>query len=357
MTLRLIEINLPKERLKDVEEVVSERKDVLDTTMQPAASSWKMPIMGEWKIRFSEDRILIRILVLTESSQSLLDVLEERFSKTDGFRINIFSLEASFPPIVPEKADEKTFSMSEEERRHTDRVSREELHNDLSEGAKTTRIYIAMIILSSIVAAIGVLNDNVAVIIGAMVIAPLLTPNVSLSLATALGDMPLAKSALKTLFLGIGVAIILSIALGFLLPVDPTLREISSRTSVGLMEIVLALASGAAGALSFTSAAPAVLIGVAVAVALMPPLVVSGLLLGAGEYTLALGAFFLFLANFVSVNLAGVVTFLAQGIEPRTWWEARNAKKATILAIAGWIAMLALLIIVIFLGDHQLLKP
>ncbi|HNX40075.1 MAG TPA: TIGR00341 family protein, partial [Methanothrix sp.] len=163
--------------------------------------------------------------------------------------------------------------------------------------------------------------------------------------------------ALKTLFLGIGLAIILSIALGFLLPVDPALREISSRTSVGLMEIVLALASGAAGALSFTSAAPAVLIGVAVAVALMPPLVVSGLLLGAGEYTLALGAFFLFLANFISVNLAGVVTFLAQGIEPRTWWEARNAKKATILAIVGWIIMLAILIIVIFLGDHQLLKP
>ena len=185
-------------------------------------------------------------------------------------------------------------------------MSREELHNDLVEGAKTTNIYISMIILSSIVAAIGVLNDNVAVIIGAMVIAPLLTPNVSLSLATALGDLPLVKSALKTLFLGISIAIILSTAIGFLLPVDPSLQEISSRTRVGLMEIVLALASGAAGALSFTSAAPAVLIGVAVAVALMPPLVVFGLLLGAGYYSLALGALFLFLANFISVNLAGV---------------------------------------------------
>ncbi len=357
MTLRLIEINLPKEMLQDIEMVVSERKEVLDATMHTAASSWKIPIMGEWKSRFSDDRIFVRILVLAESSQSLLDLIEEKFSMVDGFRINIFSLEASFPPVVSEKADEKTVSPSGEEQRHTERISREELHNDLVEGAKTTRIYIDMIILSSIVAAIGVLNDNVAVIIGAMVIAPLLTPNVSLSLATALGDMPLAKSALKTLFLGIGLAIILSIAVGFLLPVDPTLREISSRTSIGPMDIVLALASGAAGALSFTSAAPAVLIGVAVAVALMPPLVVFGLLLGAGEYTLSLGALFLFLANFISVNLAGVVTFLVQGIEPRTWWEARNAKKATILAIAGWIAMLAILIIVIFLGDYQLLKP
>jgi uncharacterized membrane protein len=117
------------------------------------------------------------------------------------------------------------------------------------------------------------------------------------------------------------------------------------------------LASGAAGALSFTSAAPAVLIGVAVAVALMPPLVVFGLLLGAGDYSLALGALLLFLANLICVNLAGVVTFLSQGIEPRTWWEAKNAKEATVIAIVGWILLLAMLIIVVFFGDYQILKP
>ena len=226
----------------------------------------------------------------------------------------------------------------------------------LEKGAKTTKILFFMIILSSIVAAIGVLNNSVAVIIGAMVIAPMLIPNVSLSLATALGDLPMAKSALKTIFLGISIATVLSVALGFLLPVDPSLQEISSRTSVGLMDIVLALASGAAGALSFTSATPAVLIGVAVAVALMPPLVVFGLLLGAGYYSLALGAFFLFLANLISVNLAGVATFLSQGIEPRTWWDAKKAKRATVLAIVGWAILLAILMIIIFFGDLQILK-
>jgi len=355
MSLRLIEISLPKDKQQAVEEAISGRKEVLDLIMQPAASSWKIPIGGEWKTRFSTDFILIRMLVLAEESQSLLDLLEEKFSGEESFRINIFALEASFPGIPEEESLRGDDSAGEKEKRK-ERVSREELHNDLVEGAKTTNIYIAMIMLSSIVAAIGVLNDSVAVIIGAMVIAPLLTPNVSLSLATAMGDLPLAKSALKTLFSGISIAIALSIALGFLLPVDPSLQEISSRTGVGLMEIVLALASGAAGALSFTSAAPAVLIGVAVAVALMPPLVVFGLLLGAGYHSLALGALLLFLANFISVNLAGVITFLAQGIEPRSWWEARKAKKATMLAIAGWIILLVILIVVVFLGDHQILK-
>jgi len=81
------------------------------------------------------------------------------------------------------------------------------------------------------------------------------------------------------------------------------------------------------------------------------------LLLGAGKYSLALRALFLFLANFISVNLAGIATLLAQGIEPRTWWEAKKAKRATLLAIVGWALLLAILVIIIlFFGDFRILK-
>jgi uncharacterized hydrophobic protein (TIGR00341 family) len=356
MALRLIEIGLRKDKQQTVEELIGGRKEVLDLTIQPAEGQWKVPVQGEWKTRFSSDKILIRMLVKAEGSQQLLDLLEATFADEDGFRINIFALEASFPSI-PERNEIEDISSNEEQAIHKDRVSREELHDDLQKGAMITNIYISMIILSSIVAAIGVLNNNVAVLIGAMVIAPMLTPNVSLSLATALGDLQLAKSALTTILSGICIVAVLSFVMGFMLPVNPSLHEISSRTSVGLMDIVLALASGAAGALSFTSAAPAVLIGVAVAVALMPPLVVCGLLLGAGYYSLALGALLLFLANLISVNLAGVVIFLIQGIEPLTWWQAKKAKKATLIAIAVWVVLLAILIIVITLGGHTIPKP
>jgi uncharacterized hydrophobic protein (TIGR00341 family) len=355
MTFRLIEITLPKDKQQALEALLSDRKEVLDLTIQHALGFWKVLIQGEWKTRFSTDKILIKMLVPAEGSQSLLDLLEEEFMEEDGFRINIFALEATVPTIS-EKDKLEAASSDEAEKNHTDGVSREELHNDLEEGARTTKTYIFMIILSSIVAAIGVLNNSVAVIIGAMVIAPMLVPNVSLSLATALGDLPMAKSALKTIFAGIFIATVLSVALGFLLPVDPSLQEISTRTSVGLMEIVLALASGAAGALSFTSAATSVLIGVAVAVALMPPLVVFGLLLGAGYYSLAIGALLLFLANLICVNLAGVATFLSQGIEPRTWWDAKKAKKATVLAIVGWALLLAILIVIILVVDFKIIE-
>jgi len=95
-----------------------------------------------------------------------------------------------------------------------------------------------------------------------MVIAPLLGPNVSFSLATILGDAKLARSALKANFVGIFTAIVISFALGAVLPVNPETPEIASRTVVGLGEVALALASGSAGALAFTTGVSATLIGV-----------------------------------------------------------------------------------------------
>jgi uncharacterized membrane protein len=80
------------------------------------------------------------------------------------------------------------------------------------------------------------------------------------------------------------------------------------------------------------------------------------LLLGAGYYSLAIGALLLFLANLICVNLAGVATFLSQGIEPRTWWDAKKAKKATVLAIVGWALLLAILIVIILVVDFKIIE-
>jgi uncharacterized membrane protein len=118
----------------------------------------------------------------------------------------------------------------------------------------------------------------------------------------------------------------------------------ASRAKVQLGDIVVALASGSAGALAFTTGVSATLIGVMVAVALLPPLVTFGLLLGGGHTVLAMGALSLFLVNLICVNLAGVTTFLVQGIHPATWWEKDRAAKATRIAIVLWVALLAVLV-------------
>ena len=207
----------------------------------------------------------------------------------------------------------------------------------------------AMVALSTVVAAIGLNDNSVAVIIGAMVIAPLLGPNVALSLGITLGDLSLLRQGLLTALAGIAAALVLSVIIGVLLNVDPTLSEMASRTRVGLGDIVVALASGSAGALAFTTGVSATLIGVMVAVALLPPLVTSGLLLGGGHPALAIGAFSLFLVNLICVNLAGVTTFLLQGIKPTSWWEKDRAVKATRIAIALSVVLLAVLVGLILL--------
>ncbi|WP_316967012.1 DUF389 domain-containing protein [Candidatus Methanocrinis natronophilus] len=138
--------------------------------------------------------------------------------------------------------------------------------------------------------------------------------------------------------------------LGSFLQVDPGGSEIASRTVVGLGDV--ALASGSAGALAFTTGVSATLIGVMVAVALLPPLVAFGLLMGSGNESLAWGAMLLFVANFIAINLSGVATFLAQGIRPQRWSQAKRAKRASIAAMVLWILMLAHLVYII-LGFGQ----
>ncbi|MGD9103808.1 MAG: TIGR00341 family protein, partial [Desulfobacterales bacterium] len=188
---------------------------------------------------------------------------------------------------------------------------------------------------------------NVAIIIGAMVIAPLLGPNMGIALAATLGDSALAKRSLKTILTGVVVAMIIAIALGWFAEVDITNPEIASRLQVSYADFILALASGAAGALSFTSGVPGSLIGVMVAVALLPPLMVFGLLVGDGQFQTSLNALLLLATNVVCVNIAGVAMFLYQGVRPNRWWEAEKAKKQTRIAIAIWMAMLVVLTILI----------
>jgi uncharacterized hydrophobic protein (TIGR00341 family) len=352
MQLRQIELIIPQSRRADAEDLIKNRKEVLSISVQPITATQRSSKDWEHEL-FLRDLFLIRILLPAEGSEGLLDLLQTQFSLEEGYRINIFPVEATLPrpeePKAPEEPPEEAQEKgageaSIEKEKENIRISREELYEDVEAAAKFTTIYMVMIVLSSIVAAIGILNNNVAVIIGAMVMAPLLGPNVALSLATTLGDLSLARNALKANIAGIGIAVLLSLVMGSMLLVDPSTPEIQSRTSVGLKDIILALASGCAGALSFTSAAPAALIGVAVAVALLPPLVTFGLLLGSGHTVLAFGALLLFIMNIICVNLAGVATFVAQGISPRTWWAAERARMSTIIAISLWVLLLVVLL-------------
>ncbi len=201
-------------------------------------------------------------------------------------------------------------------------------------------------------AAIGILRDDFIVIIGAMVIAPLLGPNAGLALATTLGDLDLAKRAFRANAIGILLAVCVGLFFGLAFSggVDPTAPQFAARTQVSLADLLLAIAAGGAGAIAFTVALPAVLVGVMVAVALLPPSITLGMLLGSGYWEHALGNLLLLQAFLAGINLAAVVTLLIQGVHPRTWWESERAKRATRIALLFWVIVLAILVLSIVLS-------
>jgi uncharacterized hydrophobic protein (TIGR00341 family) len=291
--------------------------------------------------------VLVRILLDAERNEAVLDLLEKHYTGQEGNRVVILPVEATLPRAEPEPAAAPGPAPPEE--KPPQRIAREELYEDIKDAAQCSQVYLAMTVLSTVVGAVGLRHNSVAIIIGAMVIAPLLGPNMALALGTALGDLTLLRRAILTAMAGIGTAMALSVIIGVLMRVDPALSEMASRTRVSIGDIVLALASGCAGALAFTTGVATTLIGVMVAVALLPPLVTFGLLLGNGQPAMATGALSLFLMNLICVNLAGVATFLVQGIRPASWWEKDRAVKATRIAIGLWVALLATLIGLILL--------
>ncbi|MEV4894796.1 DUF389 domain-containing protein [Nonomuraea sp. NPDC055795] len=187
---------------------------------------------------------------------------------------------------------------------------------DLREGDRSSRYsaFWTMLVLSSVIAAAGVISDSTATVIGAMIIAPLSTP----IMGTALGLVERARTGAGWFVLA-GVCAVIAIGLVTSLAVPNSFEllsnsQISGRTSPGLADLVAAIATGLAGAIALARRdVAAVLPGVAISISLVPPLVVTGVCLGNGAPWLALGALVLFLSNMLSLVLAGMFVFATLG--------------------------------------------
>lgn len=334
MALRLLEMTVPEEHTNNVLQILNENN-----------------IQDYWQTCGCESNTIFKAIMHVEATENLLNIIDTHYGHLPQFRATLLALEATIPNVqkIEDKIEEVKANVDEKRDSGETplRVSRQEIYNEIFSNAKLTKVFMVMVFLSTIVAAIGLIRDNTAVIIGAMVIAPLLGPNVALALAATLGDGDLGRKAITTSIAGILFSFVTAILLGLFIQVNPAGHEIHSRTIVSLADIVLALASGVAGAMAFTSGMSSALIGVMVAVALVPPLVTSGLLLGGGHPVMAGDAFLLLVINTICINIAGIVTFLAQGIQPTHWWEAQKAKKMTQRAMSLWIIILLCLLAIL----------
>lgn len=333
MALRLIKI-LPPEGYENAGDIVN-RDDVIDL----------------WIEKTESGRDSISILADVELTEKILEEIEDKFSEKEDYRIILMPVSATIPkqPVDENEDDSSSKSQTDkDESKRVKRISRDELYEDIKEIVDVSWVYLVLIALSCIVAANGLIRNSPAMVIGAMVIAPILGPNVGLSLATTLGDIQLLKRSLKSILYGFSLGMFLSIMMGLLIPFNPDVYEIMSRTEVSFADIALGLAAGVAGCLSFTRGISAAVIGVMVAVALLPPMVATGLLIGSGYFELAWGAALLTVTYIICVNLAGILTFVLQGIKPKSFTERRDGEEFSRYAILIWIGMLIILSLIIY---------
>ncbi len=287
-----------------------------------------------------EDRCSMRLLVRKEKQQKVIDALQSSLSGSENWRIVIKPIEAVLPR--PPELDEA-------ERKEAGGRSREELYHSIEAGARLDSTYIWLVIFSTIVATIGLIEDNVAVVIGAMVIAPLLGPNIALAFGATLGDRVLIWRSLKTNIIGMMLAMSLAFVIGFIMPVNMQSHELVMRTDVNTAGVVLALVSGAAAILSLTTGLSSTLVGVMVAVAILPPTATLGLMMATQNYKYAMGAALLLAVNVVSVNLAAKVVLMMKGLKPRTWLEKEKARQSFMAYTIFWIVSLLIIFAAMYL--------
>ena len=200
---------------------------------------------------------------------------------------------------------------------HASTEEYKELFKQLRENARPSQNYIVLMMLSTILATLGVFADSSPVIIGAMILAPLMGPIISLSMGVLRQDRNLIKGSVITMLSGMVVAYIFAMGLTFITPINNMNSEITSRIKPNIIDLGIAVISGAAGAYAYSKESIAkTLAGVAIAVALVPPLAVSGIGLAWGEWSVFFGALLLLLTNLTGMVLAASLTFLFTGYSP-----------------------------------------
>lgn len=193
----------------------------------------------------------------------------------------------------------------------------QKIHEVISDSSRLSNEFILLLFCSCAIATTGLMQNSAAVIIGAMIIAPLMMPILAFSLGAIWGDKKLILQSVLTLFVGTICAIGLSSLITILLPGVELNEQITARINPGLFDIVVALLSGVVGAYAYAN--PKIsnsVSGVAIAVALMPPLCSVGICLGTGHFQSAMGALLLFTTNLVGISLAASLIFWLNKVHP-----------------------------------------
>jgi uncharacterized hydrophobic protein (TIGR00271 family) len=343
-TTRTVYVALPDATQSDLDQGASWIQQTLDRMREQLAS---LPSVNGSSL-FGEDKIAIDsevvqadtvaegivkagsssdLVLLGASEESLIDqflfgTLPEQIARDCPTPVVIVKRHRGLPRRWLQRLWDSLFSAFPT----LDREQQVEVYKRVRRGARPDTDFFVMMGLSAVIATYGLLQGSTAVIIGAMLVAPLFTPILALSLAIVQGDVRLIRLAIEAAIKGIVLAVGLAVALSAFSPLRVVTNEIAVRTSPNLFDLAVALASGAAGAYALAREdVAAALPGVAIAAALVPPLGVIGIGLALGDSNITLGSTLLFTTNLIAIMLAGSITLILLGFRPAAG-EEREAR-------------------------------
>ncbi|SEO35652.1 TIGR00341 family protein [Halorientalis persicus] len=259
--------------------------------------------------------------------------------------------------VVSRRFEELEDRYAEQEEVDEGRIAREELQSRAKELAPTLRTYATMTVISAIIATAGLLLDSPAVVVGSMVIAPLIGPAMAASVGTVLDEDELFVRGVKLQVLGMLLAVVSAAAFAVFVRyarlVPPGIEitqvpEIRERLAPDFLSLAVALGAGVAGALSLSSGVSAAIVGVMIAVALIPPAATVGIGIAWGLPMVSVGSGVLALVNGLSINVAAIAVLWYSGYRPHNWFQLDQARSAVLKRVA--ILAVAIAVLSIFLG-------
>lgn len=270
-----------------------------------------------------------------------------------GLNDTAYTVVVSAETVVSERFEELTEAYAEAEESE-ERIARQELETHAKELASSVPTYVVMTVVSAVIATAGLLLDSPATVVGSMVIAPLIGPAMATAVGSVIDDTDLFRRGIELQLFGVTLAVFAATVFAVLIQVtnlvppavDPlSLSEVEERLSPNFLSLVVAIGAGVAGAVSLMTGISAALVGVMIAVALIPPAATVGIGIAYGEPTLALGSGVLLAVNVLSINLAALVVLWYAGYRPENFFHRDQARAATIkrvVVLLGAIAVLSL---------------
>lgn len=298
----------------------------------------------DYKLIKSESGDLLIINLLYGDTDVLIDNLTGRFDfENDKERSLIIFTPDTVIPRDKKKLERASFH-----------ATRESLVTFAQDKSRLSFEYLLLVIFSSVITSLGLILDNVAVIVGGMVIAPVLGPILAITIGIVLGDTSLIRRGIAAEFIAIVFAILVGVIFGSFIPNVEITNSLRIRMFPTLADLLIAMAAGAAGAYTLIKGQlESGLVGVMVAASLLPVMSTIGIGISMGNQTMIIGPFLLLVGNYLSLLLANILVFYFKGLKPQIWYKHKADKiirKSLLLII---IAVILLSIPLGFLTIYQ----